>query len=288
MLLTALLTVWINFQQQILKSQQDNIDLSLKKESATTLFTDKIVQQLNTLSEADSKIIKGTIILELMGLDIQAHILSRTGQEARLKDLEEDCKEIPSRIALFTANTDALDVSEETKWVAYAYNTDNRIARHTALRALGWKALQSANFSPVSSLLPSLSSEGKAAAELLSNRLKEVLKLSDNLESPDLAVDALDAISRLAERCRGISSYLKGTVTLDLILQGMRDLQNRLSLQAGNETPHQLKQQSKDESKRQLYDQLTSLDSTWKCLIASGFCVDKDRGSEATVSTRSR
>lgn len=288
MLLTALLAVWINFQQQTLKSQQDNIDLTLKKESATTLFTDKILQQLNTLSEQDSKIIKGTIILELMGLDIQAHLLSRTGQEERLKKLEEDCKEIPSRIALFTANTDALDASEETKWVEYAYNTDNRIARHTALRALGWKALQSGHFSPAGSLLPSSPLEGQAAADLLSNRLEEIVKLSDNLESPDLAVDALDAISRLAERCQGISSYLRGTGTVGLILRGMRDLQNRLNLQGGNGTPDQAKQQSKDDSQRQLYDQLTSLDSTWKCLISTGFCFDKDRQLIATVKSEAR
>jgi hypothetical protein len=42
-LITALFAVWINIQQQTLKSQQDTIDLALKKESATTLFTDKIV-----------------------------------------------------------------------------------------------------------------------------------------------------------------------------------------------------------------------------------------------------
>jgi hypothetical protein len=94
-LLTALLAVWINFQQQGLKSQQDKIDLTLKKESTTTLFTDKIIQQLNTMSQEDSKAIKGTIILELMGLDIQAHLLTLAGQQERLGTLEEDCKEIP-------------------------------------------------------------------------------------------------------------------------------------------------------------------------------------------------
>src|SRR5258708_30403329 len=153
-LLTALLAVWINFQQQKLKSQQDKIDLTLKKESTTTLFTDKILQQLNTLSEKDSNVIKGAIILELMGLDIQAHLVSRTGEDKQLKDLEEDCKQIPSRIALFTANVDALDASDETKWVQYAYNTDNRIARHTALVALGLKALQGRPLSAHDSLPP--------------------------------------------------------------------------------------------------------------------------------------
>jgi hypothetical protein len=136
-LLTALLAVWINLQQQGLKSQQDKIDLTLKKESTTTLFTDNILQQLSTLGEENSNVIKGAIILELMGLDIQAHLVSRTGEDKQLKGLEEDCKEIPSRIALFTANVDALDASDETKWVEYAYNTDNRIAWHTALCALG-------------------------------------------------------------------------------------------------------------------------------------------------------
>src|SRR6266404_385091 len=95
-LLTALLAVWINFQQQGLKSQQDKIDLTLKKESTTTLFADKILQQVNTLSEESSKV-KGAIILELMGLDIQAHLESRTGEDKQLNDLEEDCKQIPSR-----------------------------------------------------------------------------------------------------------------------------------------------------------------------------------------------
>ena len=287
-LLTALLAVWINFQQQMLKSQQDNIDLALKKESTTTLFTDKILQQLNTLSEQDSKIIKGTIILELMGLDIQAHLLSRTGQEERLKKLEENCKEIPSRIALFTANTDALDASEETKWVEYAYNTDNRIARHTALRALGWKALQSGHLSSPGALPPNSASESPATVTLLLKRLDEILRLSDNLESPDLAVDALDAISRLAERCQDISSYLRGTDTLGLILRGMRDLQNRLNVQVGNGTPDQSKQRLTDESKRQSHDQLTTLESTWKCLIATGFCLDKDRQLVATASSTAR
>lgn len=146
-LLTALLAVWINFQQQGLKSQQDNIDLTLKKEGTTTLFTDKILQQLNAVTEENSKVIKGAILLELMGLDIQAHLVSRTGDDKKLMDLEEDCKQIPSRIALFTANIDALDVSDEAKWVRYAYDTDNRIARHTALVALGLKALQSPDVS---------------------------------------------------------------------------------------------------------------------------------------------
>jgi hypothetical protein len=76
-----------------------------------------------------------------MRLEIQAHLLSRAGQE--LRQLEGSCKDIPSRIALFTGNYDALNVNEETTWVNYAYNTDNRIARHTALHALGSKALQS-------------------------------------------------------------------------------------------------------------------------------------------------
>ena len=107
-LLTALLAVWINFQQQGLKSQQDNIDVTLKKESTTTLFTDKILQQLNAVTEENSKVIKGAIVLELMELDIQAHLVSRTGEEQKLRDLEEDCRPIPSRIALFTANVDKL------------------------------------------------------------------------------------------------------------------------------------------------------------------------------------
>ncbi len=286
-LLTALLAVWINFQQQGLKSQQDKIDLTLKKESTTTLFTDKILQQLNTLSEKDSNVIKGAIILELMGLDIQAHLVSRTGEDKQLKDLEEDCKQIPSRIALFTANVDALDASDETKWVQYAYNTDNRIARHTALVALGLKALQAGHPSSTASLPPNSLSQGPTTADLLAKRLDEILKLSDNLESPDLAIDALDAISRLADRCQDISSQLKGRDTLALILHGMRDLQNRLNLSVSNDALHQLKQQSKDELKRQLHDQLAHLDTTWKSLIATGFCVDRDRQLVATVSTTS-
>ena len=281
-LLTALLAVWINFQQQGLKSQQDNIDLTLKKESTTTLFTDKILQELNTLGEQDSKLIRGAIILELMGLDIQAHLVSRTGHEKQLKALEEDCKEIPSRIALFTGNTDALDASEETKWVEYAYNTDNRIARHTALRALGWKALQSGHISSSGPLTPISASESRAMADLLSKRLEEILKLSDNLESPDLAVDALDAISRLADRCQDISSQLRGTETLGFILRGMRDLQNRLKLLVGNGTPHQ---KLDDESKHQLHDQLTALESTWNRLIATKFCSQKDRQLEPAFTS---
>jgi hypothetical protein len=287
-LLTALLAVWINLQQQGLKSQQDKIDLTLKKESTTTLFTDKILQQLNTLSQENSNVIKGAIILELMGLDIHAHLVSRTGEDKQLKDLEEACKQIPSRIALFTANVDALDASDEAKWVQYAYNTDNRIARHTALIALGLKALQPGNLSSTDSLPPNSVPQGPATADLLAKRLDEILKLSDNLESPDLAIDALDAISRLAERCQDISFQLRRTETLGLILHGMRDLQNRLNLQGSNDALHQLKQQSKDELKHQLHDQLTHLESTWKSLIASGFCVDRDRQLVATVSSTAR
>ncbi len=185
----------------------------------------------------------------------------------------------------FTANTDALDAAEEPKWVDYAYNTDNRIARHTALRALGWKGL---HFSPAASDPTNLPSEDQAAANVLSNRLKDILKLSDNLESPDLAIDALDAISTLAERCRGISSHLIGTSTLNRILQGMRDLQNRLAPQVANDTPDQLGPLSKNESQRQLNDQVAKLDSTWKCLIETKFCSDKDRESEATIRSAAR
>jgi hypothetical protein len=287
-LLTALLAVWINFQQHGLKDQQDKIDLVLKRESTTTLFTDKIVQQLNAVSEQSSNVIKGAIILELMGLDIQAHLVSRTGEDKPLRDLEEDCKEIPSRIALFTANVDALDVSDEAKWVQYAYNTDNRIARHTALVALGLKALQPGH-SPLADSPPSSSAsqDPTTIADLLAKRLDEILKLSDNLESPDLAIDALDAISRLAERCQDISTQLRGRDTLGLVLRGMRNLQNRLGLQGSNDALHQLKQQSKDDLKRQLRDQLAHLDSTWKSLIATGFCVDRDRQLLATASTTS-
>lgn len=286
-LLTALLAVWINFQQQGLKNQQDKIDLTLKKESTTTLFADKILQQVNTLSEENSNVIKGAIILELMGLDIQAHLVSRTGEDKQLKDLEEDCKQIPSRIALFTANHDALDASDEAKWVQYAYNTDNRIARHTALIALGVKALQPGHLSSPDSLPPNSASQGPATADLLVKRLDEILKLSDNLESPDLAIDALDAISRLAERYQDISPQLRGTQTFALILHGMRVLQNRLNLQSSNDALHQLKQQSKDELKQQLHDQLTHLDSTWKSLIATKFCFQEDRQLVASVSSTS-
>jgi hypothetical protein len=286
-LLTALLAVWINFQQQGLKSQQDKIDLTLKKESTTTLFADKILQQVNTLSEESSKV-KGAIILELMGLDIQAHLESRTGEDKQLKDLEDDCKQIPARIALFTANYDALDASDEAKWVQYAYNTDNRIARHTALIALGVKALQPGHLSSADSLPPNSASQAPATADLLVKRLDEILKLSDNLESPDLAIDALDAISRLAERCQDISPQLRGTQTLGLILHGMRGLQNRLNLQGSNDPLHQLKQQSKDDLKQQLHDQLTHLDSTWKSLIATKFCFQEDRQLVASVSSTAR
>jgi hypothetical protein len=284
-LLTALLAVWINFQQQGLKSQQDKLDLTLKKESTTTLFTDKILQQVNSLSEENSNVIKGAIILELMGLDIQAHLVSRTGEEKQLKDLEEDCKEIPSRIALFTANVDALDASDETKWVEYAYNTDNRIARHTALCALGWKALQPGHFSWAGSLPPNSAPEDPATADLLAKRLEEIFKLSDNLKSPDLAIDALEAIARLAERCQDISSQLRGTDTLVLILHGMRDLQDRLNLQLFNGTPDQSAQQLSDVLKQQLHGQQAHLNSTWDRLIATKFCFQEDRQLAATVSS---
>jgi hypothetical protein len=274
-LLTALLAVWINFQQQGLKSQQDNIDLTLKKEGTTTLFTDKILQQLNAVTEENSKVIKGAILLELMGLDIQAHLVSRTGDDKKLMDLEEDCKQIPSRIALFTANIDALDVSDEAKWVRYAYDTDNRIARHTARVALGLKALQSPDVSGDDSL-PSNSAGHDPTLDLLTNRLGEILKLSDNLESPDLAIDALDAISRLAARYQDISSQLKGSETLERVLKGMRSLEDRLNPQHSNVALHPLKQPSK-ELEHQLHDQLTHLDSTWNTLITARFCGESDR-----------
>src|SRR3981081_4326585 len=73
-LLTELLAVWIKFQQQGLKSKQDKLDLTLKKESTTTLFTDKILQQVNSLSEENSNVIKGAIILDLIVLGIQAQL----------------------------------------------------------------------------------------------------------------------------------------------------------------------------------------------------------------------
>jgi hypothetical protein len=281
-LLTALLAVWINFQQQGLKNQQDNIDLTLKKESTTTVFTDKILQQLNTVSE-DSKVIKGVILLELMGLDIQAHLVSRTGDDKKLTKLEEECKQIPSRIALFTANVDALDVSDEAKWVEYAYDTDNRIARHTALVALGRKALQPPGLSWADSLSSNTAVDDSKFAKLLAQRLGEILKLSDNLESPDLAIDALDAISRLAVRYQCISAQLKGSETLVRVLQGMRDLENQLDPK-GSVTLHQPTEQSKDESEQQSHDQLTHLDSTWKTLAATRFCDEGDRHPAATVA----
>jgi hypothetical protein len=95
--------------------------------------------------------------------------------------------------------------------------------------------------------------------------------LSENLESRDLAIDALNAISRLADRFRDISSKRKGTDTLELIRRRMVGLQNRLTnLLASNETTEPVKQ-------RQLQAQLTQLDSTWKSLIANEFCCDDDR-----------
>ena len=282
-LLTALLAVWINFQQQGLKSQQDNIDLTLKKESTTTLFTDKILQQLNAVTEENSKVIKGAIVLELMGLDIQAHLVSRTGDEQKLRDLEEDCRQIPSRIALFTANVDALDDSDEAKWVRYAYDTDNRIARHTALLALGSKALQSPPLSADDSL-PSSSTIHDQTLELLTNRLGEILELSDNLESPDLAIDALDAISRLAVRYQDSSSRIKANETLARVLQGMRNLENLLNSK-GSVALHQLGQPSK-ELEDQLRDQRTHLDATWNTLIAAKFCDDNDRHAEPTITAK--
>jgi hypothetical protein len=199
-LVAAFVAIWINIQQQQLnsqlqtikiqqqhlKSQQDNIDLTLKKESTTTLFTDRILEQLNAVTEENSERIKGAILLEVMGLDIKAHLLSRTGDDKKLMGLEEDCRQIPSRIALFTQNVDALDVSDEAEWVRYSYDTDNRIARHTALVALGLKALQSPNLSSADSSSSNLAADGPKLAELLTNRLGEIFKLSDNLESPDL------------------------------------------------------------------------------------------------------
>jgi len=296
-LVAAFVAVWINIQQQQLnsqlqtitiqqqhlKSQQDNIDLTLKKESTTTLFADRILQQLNAVTEENSERIKGAILLELMGLDIKAHLLSRTGDEKKLLDLEEECKQIPSRIALFTANVDALDVSDEAKWVEYAYDTDNRIARHTALVALGRKALQPPGLSSADSVSSNTAIDDSKFAKLLAQRLGEILRLSDNLESPDLAIDALDAISRLAVRYQCISAQLKGSETLVRVLQGMQNLENRLdpNASAALRQPTEL---SKDEVEQQLHDQLTDLDSTWKTLAATRFCDGGDRHPAAKVT----
>ena len=280
--LTAALAVWINFQQQGLKSQQDNIDLTLKKESTTTLFTDKILQQLDSITEENTKVIKGAILLELMGLDIQAHLVSRTGNDKKLTKLEEECKQIPSRIALFTANYDALDVTDEAKWVQYAYDTDNRIARHTALVALGLKALQSLESSSADSSPSNQAVDDPKLAELLINRLGEIFKLSDNLESPDLAIDALDAISKLADRFQDMASRLKGNEITGLVLQGMRDLESRLKAKGGIAALSRLKPQSKEELDRR--DQLTHLDSTWKILTATRFCDEGDRRPAAKIT----
>ena len=281
-ILTALLAFWINFQQQGLKTQQDKIDLTLKEESTTTLFTDRILEQLNAVTEENSERIKGVILLELMGLDIKAHLLSRTGDDKKLLYLEEECKQIPSRIALFTQNVDALDVSDEAKWVQYAYDTDNRIARHTALVALGSKALQS-ELSSADSCPSNLATDGPKLAEPLTNRLSEIVKLSDNLESPDLAIDALYAISRLAVRYQCISTQLKGSEILVHVLEGMRDLESLLASK-GSVALHQPKEQSKDELEQQLHDQLNQLDSTWKTLTATRFCDEADRHPAAKVA----
>lgn len=272
----------ISIEQQRLKSQQDNVDLRLKKESATTLFTDRILQQLNAVTEEKSPVIKGAILLELMGLDIQAHLVSRTGDKEKLIELEKDCDQIPSRIALFIANVDALDVSDEANWVRYAYGTDNRIARHTALVALGSKALQPLSLFAGDSP-PSNVELHDPTLDQLTNRLREILNLSDKLESPDLAIDALDAISRLAVRYQHISSQLKGSETLLRVLQGMRDLESRLN-QKGSPAFEQLKQQSKHDLQRQLHDQLTALESTGKTLAATGFCDDGDWHSAAKLT----
>jgi hypothetical protein len=281
-LLTALLAFWMSYQQKELKARQDNIDLTLKKESTTTLFTDRILQQLNAVTEESSPVIKGAILLELMGLDIQAHLVSRTADDKRLIELEEDCNQIPSRIALFTANVDALNVSEEANWVGYAYSTDNRIARHTALVALGSKALQPPELSSPESSPSNLAADGPKLAEPLTNRLGEIFNLSDNLESPDLAIDALNAISKLALRYQRVSSQLKGNKTLRLVLEGMGHLESRLN-QKDSPAFDQLRQQSKDDLERQ-HDQLTALESTGKILAATGFCDDGDWHSAAKIT----
>jgi hypothetical protein len=176
-----------------------------------------------------------------------------------------------------------LDVSDEAKWVEYAYETDNRIARHTALIALGSKALESPELSSHDLPLSNLAAEGSKLAEPLTNRLGEIFKLSDNLESPDLAIDALDAISKLAERFQDISSRLKGNETLGLVVQGMRDLERRLKAKGGNAALSRLKQ-SKDETMQRLLEQLAHLDSAWKTLIAARFCDESDRHPTATVA----
>jgi hypothetical protein len=113
--------------------------------------------------------------------------------------------------------------------------------------------------------------------------LSEIFKLSDNLESPDLAIDSLDAISRLALRYQYISSQLKGSETLVRVLQGMRNLESQLDPKGGVAL-HRLKQQSKDELEKQLHDQLTQLDSTWKTLAATRFCDEGDRHPAAKVT----
>jgi hypothetical protein len=244
-----------------LANKTADIETSLKKESTTTLFTDRILQQLNTLTEAEGKFDKGAIVLELMGLDIQAHLASRTGENKNLEDLEAKCDQIPSRVALFTRNLDALDASDEAKWVEYALNTDNRIARHTALVALGLKALTK---DPVTY---------PVTADLLAKRFDNIFKLSDELKSPDLAIDALDAISRLAWRYQDFSPQLQENERLGRVLQGMVRLPDRLI------APPHLERQSKDD----LRQQLTHWKSTCKTLIDTRFCGEKDRQSLATL-----
>ncbi|MFY9983280.1 MAG: hypothetical protein WAK31_00915 [Chthoniobacterales bacterium] len=278
-LITAFLALWIHFQQDSLKTKQDQLDLAMKKENVTTLFTDKLLQQLNTLSPGDPNPIKGTIVLELMALDIQAHLFSQGDPEQKFKDLEEACKTIPSRVALFTSNTDALDASEETSWIDYAYNTDNPIARHTALRALGLKGLRPVAISTVpATSVNRPSPQVQDAFNQLSARFGEILKLSDELRSPDLAIDALDAISKLVDHNRDLSSYFRGTIVFENLLQRIRELESSLNLSVGSKD-------KTDVEKQQLTQQLSHLNSTWGTLIATGFCIEKDRQIQGPVAS---
>jgi hypothetical protein len=64
---------------------------------------------------------------------------------------------------------------------------------------------------------------------------------------------------------------MKGRPTLDLVIQGMRSLQDRLNFQVGNGGLVQAGQDSY-ELKQQLHDQVAHLESTWKPLIETGFC----------------
>jgi hypothetical protein len=273
---TAAVGLWLKVGQGALaknlddlKAKQAAIDLAASRERITSVFTDKLLSQIEKM-DFNSDSAKEAFILELMEVDISAHLVESGGVDnAELQRVSKECRLIPQRIALYKGNTEALSSHDQKDWLAYAQLSGSADVKRSAMQAL---------------TRLDQSEPKEQRRKVVSDSLETILLLSRNFGIDDVRIDALKAVQGAAEAMKDDPADLDGNPALLHVEDSLRRLESHLS-----SPPPTAVTSSPDQEKSKTKDAIEEVIKTWDKLIDVGLAQPKDRvfGSVASYPVTS-